>query len=132
MPTLVGTVALDDVVAVVLARGVTVLDALELALCAVRALCVLVLDAVVVVLGPPPPHADASAPPTSAVTVRGFSAARTLKPWESGAPGGPGRRSGRAAQECGRASHWLARFRPVMDRRSTTTSQGYCVVPGPA
>ena len=40
--------------------------------------------------------------------------------------GRTGRRSGLSARKCGRASQWLARFRPVMDRRFTTTSQG-CV-----
>jgi len=74
-------------------------------------------ESVVVVLaallGAPPPHAEASAPAASTVSASNFR--RGFTALESPAHAGPACTF--TVAECGRASHWLARFRPVIDRR---------------
>ena len=103
-----------------------VLAALELELCAGVARCVVVLVDVVVVVGAAPPQADTNAPQRSAVETNSFSRGATIKPSESRAPGGPGVAAASQLENAAGRAKRLARFRPVMDRRFTTTSQG-CV-----
>lgn len=105
----------------VVAGAVVVAGAAGLEVCAALLVAALLVGAVVEALEPPP-QADVSAPAASAVSARSLSDEVTVP--ESRAPIGPAAcRFARPRNAAGRAS-WLARYRPVIDRLFTTTSQG--------